>query len=88
MTLDLVGMTPFGEVAVLLGTGTGSVAIPSGVCAGTQTGLSGASFVGLVTDSDGDGELHATPSISSACGKYLQLMDRTTCEVTNVVGPL
>jgi len=88
VNLDLIGLTPYGQAAVLLGTGPGSVAVPSGACAGTQTGLSGASFVGLVTDSDGDGEFHATPSLSSACGKYLQLIDRTTCEVSNVVGPL
>lgn len=84
--LDLTNVTAWASAGFFLGTGLGTTVIPSGSCAGTELGITGVSVVGTMPDLDGDGEFHLTPVIPpSACGRYLQVLDRATCVVTNVV---
>ena len=90
-TLSMSGQCP-GEVvvttsggsgsgAVMTGTGLGSDVIPGGDCAGTVTGLSGLSL--LAGDVTLDLGITANAP-SSACGLQMQVIDLSSCELTNV----
>lgn len=84
IAVQVSGVVPGGDIGIGLGSGLGSDVIGGGPCAGTQTGLSGASFIGSLSDSDLDGIISATPNVTTNCGMYLQIIDRTTCETSNV----
>ncbi len=86
--VEVLGMTPGGTIAVIKGTGPGSFTVPVGPCAGTPMDITGASFVTFATDGDGDGMISASPFIGpGTCGSYVQLVDLTTCETSNVAVP-
>ncbi len=85
--VDIVieGGTPGGLAAILRGTGTGSDALPGGPCAGSVSGLSGVSLLKGVSY-DADGRIEVSPSVPSAgCGTVLQVLDVSTCGLSNVV---
>jgi hypothetical protein len=81
-------MTPGGQLAVVRGTGLGTTIIPVGPCAGTALGLTGAALVTFVNDNDNDGLVSATPNLGpNYCGTPIQVVDMTTCAVSNVTSP-
>ncbi|NOG53772.1 MAG: PEP-CTERM sorting domain-containing protein [Planctomycetes bacterium] len=85
-TVSWTNATPNGTVGLLFAANEGSVVIPIGPCAGSTLGL-GAQRLQLlmtaITDADGNGSIQRTaPAI--ACGSYLQLIDASTCETSNV----
>ena len=76
------------RVAILFGKRTGHFAIPNGnPCAGTELGLSAQALqVAFVRSAGQFGAGRLTTTIPrSACGGYLQLLDITRCELSNVV---
>ena len=85
-TVDVIGsnLFPGGRVAVLTGGDVGNDVIPGGPCAGFQTELRGLNRRARVT-ADANGEWMASPTLGSgACGSPVQLLDVTTCSLTNL----
>lgn len=85
LSIDIEGITPGGEAGVILGSGLGSDVIPGGPCAGAVTDLSGASLFSIMTDGDSDGEIHISPNVTSQCGQVMQIVDRSSCTLSNAV---
>lgn len=80
--------TPGGSVALLGANGPGQFVIPNGsTCAGTALGLSGSGLTLIryaQTSPFGDGRI-VNVAPAGWCGRYLQLVDRDSCRVSNVV---
>ena len=87
--ISVTGVTPGGDVRFLFGgAGEGDDVVGAGGCTGTVTGLAGLRPGPKVTDSDGDGALSFAPSLpGGACGNPVQVLDLTTCTVSNVAYP-
>ena len=82
------GATPNGQVALLFALSQGSFVIPPGnPCAGTQLGLSGNQLqVGFQGSAGADGSRTVDSNAGAgACGGFLQLLDISTCGLSNVV---
>ncbi|MCC6906562.1 MAG: hypothetical protein IT430_01350 [Phycisphaerales bacterium] len=86
-SLEVVGATPNGIIAILIGFQTGSYTLPGGPCEGTMLGIGPqAPRVVAIRRADANGRLTLTGSVgTAACGKYLQAIDGATCGTTNVV---
>ncbi|MFT4625970.1 MAG: hypothetical protein ACI8PZ_004641 [Myxococcota bacterium] len=83
ITVD--GVSPGASVAILAG-GPGSDAVPGGPCADTRTDLSRIRYITTLRDADRDGSVSVAPSLPvPACGRSLQVLDLSTCAVSNVV---
>lgn len=85
VTAAVSGATPGGTVGLIYSSNTGSFTIPSGICAGTVTGL--AAPVTLFGTATADGSGNATFSGTApqvACGLYIQAIDASTCGTSNV----
>lgn len=89
MTAAVSGATPFGSVAILRATGTGSVTIPPGnPCAGTVLGLNNTVTLAGTTAANGTGNATFGPVNvpAGACGNfYAQALDISSCATSNVV---
>ena len=84
VTIDILGATPNGKVAIAWSRSLGGATIPRGVCAGTEVDLSDPRLLAMVT-ADSGGGYSATPSLPpGACGAYLQAVDLESCAVSNV----
>ncbi|MFT4627746.1 MAG: hypothetical protein ACI8PZ_006433 [Myxococcota bacterium] len=71
---------------VLYASGTGSSTLPFGRCAGVATGLDSGRWAFNAPDGDGDGALSFSPSVpDAACGQWLQVLDTTTCLLSDAV---
>ena len=78
------GFTPGGTVAVLKGSGMGSDVMPGGPCAGGATDLRGLSLVTTIR-ADGRGGISVSPSVGGPlCGAYIQMVDVSSCGLSNV----
>lgn len=85
VTLRLTGATPNRSVGLLWGTAAGSTPVPSGPCAGTELGLADPALAG-VRLADRDGALSFTrPLGAGQCDRLLQVLDATTCQLSEVV---
>ncbi|MFW5652810.1 MAG: hypothetical protein ACOC0P_02090 [Planctomycetota bacterium] len=87
VTVDVTGVTPNGRIALLFGASQGSTIIPPNfACAGTQLGITaGVQLVNTVSaDANGEAQFvgNAPPA---ACGRFLQVLDLTTCNTSNVI---
>ncbi len=79
------GLTPEG-IAVFLsgGAGEGDDVIGFGRCTGTVTGLAGIRFMSRLV-ADGDGRVRARPGVrADGCDRPIQVLDISTCTVSNV----
>ncbi len=85
--VDMLGVTPGATVAVLAADAPGEATIlVAAPCGGTETGLQGINLVATFDDTDNDGELHESPNLPNAqCGRFVQVVDLSTCETSNVV---
>lgn len=87
VTVNVTNATPNRQVALLFGLNMGGTVIPpSFACAGTQLGIT--SQVQLVNNRNADANGNVTFSgaaPASACGRYLQVLDVTTCNTSNVI---
>ncbi len=88
ITLTADGAAPGGNVAFIYAFGTGSVAIPTGPCAGTRLGLNGTATLLRTARANANGRAAITGNApSGACGRvYLQALDVSNCATSNVVG--
>jgi hypothetical protein len=85
MNYSASGLTPGGAVAVIGAAGPGSFVVPSGVCAGTVTGLGAPVRLLRMITADANGEVDANRlAPATVCERHLQLVDMATCDVTNV----
>jgi probable HAF family extracellular repeat protein len=83
-TIGITGATPGGTVPLARGT-PGSFIVPGGACAGTELGLASPRLLRTLT-ADGDGNINLNANLPpGACGVYLQALDLTTCDTSNVV---
>jgi hypothetical protein len=89
VTVRWSGADPNAQQALVLGSNTGSFRIPNGFpCSGTTLGIAGG--VRLVdppgyfsTGSNGEGQFSGNAG-TSACGRYLQLVQGGSCATSNV----
>jgi hypothetical protein len=87
-TLSWRHCSPNGTVTLLAANGPGNVRIPGGYpCAGTYLGL-GSDWLRVLdsaqSDANGEGAIVSRMPVAF-CGKYIQLIDRTACAMSNVV---
>lgn len=85
VTIEWNGATPNTQQGLVFGLSQGSTTIPSGPCQGTVLGIQGQ--VQLVntfgTGPNGSGTLSGNAG-TSACGRFLQLVEVPSCNVSNV----
>ncbi len=82
--LEATNLTPGGTVALLTGRDVGNDVVPAGPCAGLASDLTGLTFRGLYTANAG-GDLLLGPTLGAgACGAAVQMVDVSTCTLTNV----
>ncbi len=87
ISVNWSGATPGGQIVLIYARNTGSFVIPAGnPCAGTALGL-GASQIQVAYQ--GGAGANGSRNVNSnaapgACGGYLQLLDASTCQVSNV----
>ncbi len=82
--VNLTGLTPYGNFAVLTASGPGTAPITAGPCSGAMTDLDAFTFRGLF-GADAVGAATLTPTLNpGACGLSVQMLDVTTCALTNV----
>jgi hypothetical protein len=88
VTLRANGFTAGGRVAVASANNGGSSSLPSGVCAGTALGLGSVSLrLSAVLTASASGRVDYTGPVSPGlCGKVLQMIDLSSCAVSNVEG--
>ncbi len=80
-------VTPSGQIALLYANAQGTFVIPDGFpCAGTALGLSSATLGALIiADSNGEISLNTTVPPAACSNIYIQALDLTNCETSNVV---
>ena len=88
VTIEVTGLDPYGTVTVVYGEeaapGAGGE-IPKGPCEGVETELSSGKRAFDLTDSDGDGEVVFTTSVSAdRCGTAFHMLDLDSCELSNL----
>ena len=82
----ITGLTPNGTVVVLIGHNRGKFVVPAGKpCAGLTVALDGATMrVAGTAVADANGNINATFWAGpSCCGQIMQIVDLTTCKVSN-----
>jgi hypothetical protein len=86
-TIEIRGITPGRSVSVMASAEDGASLIPAGPrCAGVETGLGGSIMWKHIPDIDGDGTVIFEPTVMGPmCDIRMQVMDNTTCEVSDVV---
>ncbi len=86
VSADVSGAEPGGRVALLFAASEGSYVIPGGACAGTTLGLSNAGLRIVDTQiADGSGNASFSGNAPvAACGGYIQAIDASDCETSNV----
>ncbi|KAA3613411.1 MAG: hypothetical protein DWQ01_02485 [Planctomycetota bacterium] len=88
MTFIVENATPSGNVAFVYAFGTGSLVVPNGFpCAGTQLGLDNSATLAATLPADAAGTASLGANVpAGACGNvFMQCLDLSTCEVTNVL---
>ena len=82
--VDVSGLTPYGNFAVLTASAPGTAPVTAGSCSGAMTDLDAFTFRGLFS-ADAVGAASLTPNLNSgACGLYVQMLDVSSCALTNV----
>lgn len=86
-TLDILGATPNATIAILFASDRGQTDIPSGfVCEGTTIHLNATARVVETATTDGNGNYSTSGQLpAAACGGYVQVIDLTSCHVSNLV---
>ncbi|NOG55482.1 MAG: hypothetical protein HND57_14370 [Planctomycetes bacterium] len=88
INVSWTGATQDGQVALIYARCEGAFLVPDGnPCAQTELGLCSSQIQlarTLNSDANGEGDVNGNTG-SGVCGGYLQLLDLTTCETSNVV---
>jgi len=85
-TVKLEGGTPGATVVVAASAGQGSLTVPGGACAGTELQIadSGIGRIEVVLDAEGEAALSFEDLDGGLCASFVQAIDLTTCDVSNV----
>jgi hypothetical protein len=85
--IDIAGITVGGNAAILVGAaGAGDDTLGVGPCVGTETGLRGIRYITTARDADRDGRIRLEPTFPAPrCSVPIQVLDISTCALTNVV---
>jgi hypothetical protein len=84
MTILATGATPDTVMELFQGPSEGASQVPTGVCVGTELGVTSPTSVGtLATDSGGNGSLGLQLG-SGDCAQFLQGVTESDCATTNV----
>jgi hypothetical protein len=85
MVLDISGLTPGGQMRLFIGSGPGSAVMPGGPCRDVATGLADLR-VGPGGFDDGDGLYLLSPTLGlSACRRWVQVLDVSTCTLSEAL---
>lgn len=85
--VEVSGLTPGGQVAIARANAAGDYVLRGGVCAGTELGLRNPSLL-YQTTVPANGTITVRPTLGAAfCGRQVQAIDLTTCDVSNVWVP-
>lgn len=85
VTINVVGATPNGSIAIAYGFSTGTFTLPPGPCAGLVIDMNNPTLAGFFT-ADAAGSLSlTTPIPAGICGRTLQAVDLAACVATNTV---
>lgn len=84
--IDIDAVTPRAGVRLITGSAPGDVEVPSGPCAGRDTGLAGPLRASRPqVDDDGDGYLGLSLDVGPRlCGQLVAVLDEASCEVSTV----
>jgi len=81
--VSVTGATPNSGVAFAIAGSEGTSNVPVGNCAGTELGLNSPSLL-TVINANGQGEVNFSRTTNAGnCGRWLQLVDSTSCDVSN-----
>lgn len=84
VTLRWSGATPNRQQGIVFGNSQGSTTIPGGVCQGTVLGIQGqVRLINVIGTGSGSGSTSG-PAGTSACRRYLQLVEAPSCNTSNV----
>ena len=84
VTIEVSGASPGGDLLLLSSPAEGTFYVPTGTCAGTRLDLEGPRLLATL-GADGDGSFAVTREVpAGACGRFLQVLDRTRCSRTEV----
>ncbi len=84
VTLHLSGLTPEGTAALLWSPEVGTSEVPRGPCSGVELGLAQPRLLATI-DLDDQGVALLSRSLPEmSCGLHLQVLDTTSCEVSDV----
>jgi hypothetical protein len=85
MTVTVAWANPDSELEIFQGPSEGVSQVPSGVCAGTELGITTPVSVGiLLTDASGSGTLELDLAAAD-CAQFLQGVDAADCATSNVL---
>jgi hypothetical protein len=84
VTFTVTGGTPNQQLSWVSSSGPGSATIPSGACAGTPLGLSGAGIqLRALRRNNAAGGQSLTPTLPAAvCNQWIQVVDMASCTVS------
>jgi len=83
VSFTLSNAVPAAQIALLLGSGPGSAAIPSGNCDGIETALTDLALLTSFT-ADSNGTVNVTRDLTGAdCGVSIQAVELSTCRLSN-----
>jgi len=84
LDLAIENLAPGGRIGIVSGNSPGQTTIPGGVCAGVELDVANASLL-RVANADQDGKFSLSQPLSDRpCGRVLQVVDLTTCAVSNI----
>lgn len=84
VSLSLTNATPDGLVVFGWGTTEGSVTLSPGSCAGTELGLAAPDLLGTLRADNSAAIAHDEDLGGDDCGLFVQALDLTTCQPSNV----
>ena len=86
VTLTVTGASVTGVVAIVYSQAPGTFTIPGGqTCGGTVLGLAGPVQIGPTDNSGGTVRTFSPTLPRGACGLFIQAIDATSCNVSNVL---
>jgi len=85
LTLSASGGTPRAEAQLWVGTALGGDLVPEGCCDGTRLGLDDPEIVFTFRFNGAGQETRVGTVGAEACGRPIQVVDKTTCAVSEVV---
>ena len=84
ISISVTDAAPNGRVAFAASTGAGPFSLPPGPCAGAEVGLVDPNLLGVLVADNSAAIAHDEDVGVDACGIFVQVLDLTTCQPSNV----